>query len=299
MPRLPALALLASLTLAGSVAAAPVPVFKSLEDFDRCVRDSYNSDLCADGLTAFVRRNPKIALAAGKRARLAFHQPNAVPYFTVALRELGAKGVCGDEDVQLATVAGLALPPDYPLQASSAKLFETCYEAMLPMLKADLAKDFGGYLERNVCGTLAKHGDTSPACAPKPVEAPTVAAAPPPLPRLDARSAQLERVKVFRGPEGERVSIAEVKGQPDLAVVRFDNVSGPWNGRALVHSIRTTNQGQDAEYATDRDGKPWSSVWKRSGGYSIFVPGQAEFRVRYSDADSTGAKTEELLKALP
>lgn len=298
LPSIAVLVALAALPLAGPAAAAKVPVFRTLDDFDRCVRDSYNSDLCADGLLAFVRRTPKLALAAGKRARMQFHQANAVPYFAIALRDTGARAVCGDEDVQLATVAGLALPPDYPLQTSSATLFEACYAAMLPKVKAELAADIGGYLERNVCGTLARRGDSSPTCAPRPPAAPTVAAAPAPLPTLDAATAQLERVRVFRGPEGERVWIAQVKGRDDLAVVRFQNVAGPWNGQAFVHRIRASNQGQDAEYTTERDGKPWHSVHKRGTGYSIIVPGQPEFRAAYSDADSSAATTVDLLKSL-
>ena len=285
------------MTLLGHAVAANVPAFKNLEDFDRCVRDSYNSDLCNDGLTALVRKTPTLALAAGKRARLNFHAPNAVPYFTIALHQLGAKAVCADEDVQLATVAGLALPGDYPLQLSSAKIFDTCYSALLPMVKAELAKDFGGYLERNVCSTLAKRRDSSPACAPKAPEAAAAVAAPLPLPKIDATS-QLERVKVFRGPEGERVSIAAVKGQEGLAVVRFDNVSGPWNSKAFLHRVRSSQQGENADYATERDGKPWTSIVKRAGNYSIFVPGQPEFRVGYSDADSSSAKTQDLVSAL-
>ena len=286
------------MALLGPALAANVPVFKSLEDFDRCVRDSYNSDLCADGLTALVRKTPALALPAGKRARLNFHASNAVPYFAIALRQLGPKAVCADEDVQLATVAGLALPGDYPLQASSAKLFDACYPVMLPKVKAELATDFGGYLERNVCATLAKRGDSSPACVPKAPETAAVVAAPPPLPKIDAATTQLERVKVFRGPEGERVSIALVKGQEEMAVVRFDNVTGPWNSKAFLHRVKNSQQGENADYTTERDGKPWTSVVKRGGSYSIFVPGQPEFRAGYSDADSTASKTQDLLNAL-
>lgn len=296
--KLSTLAATAALTLFGHAVAASVPVFKNLEDFDRCVRDTYNSDRCGDGLNALVRKTPSLALDAGKRARRSFHASNAVPYFAIALRERGANAVCGDQDAQLATVAGLALPGDYPLQASSAQLFDTCYAAMLPMVKAELATSFGGYLERNVCATLVKRGDSSPACAPKAPEAPAVAAAPAPLPKLDAATAQLERVKVYRGPEGERVSIALVQGQNDLAVVRFDNVTGPWNGRALLHRISSSRQGENAEYTTDREGKPWTSVVKRGGSYSVYVPGQPQFGAGYSDTDSSGATTRDLLKAL-
>lgn len=297
--RLFAVAATVALTFAGHAVAAKVPVFKNLEDFDRCARDSYNGDLCNDGLSALVQRTPKLALGAGKRVRLNSHASNAVPYFVIALRQLGADAVCGDQDVRLATVSGLALPPDYPLQASSARLFDTCYAAILPMVKTELATDFGGYLERNVCGILANRGDSSPACAPKAAAAPVVATAPAPLPKLDIANTQLERVKVFRGPEGERVSIALVKGQNDLAVVRFDNVTGPWNGRAFLHRVGSSKQGENADYSTDREGKPWwVSVVKRGEGYSIRVPGQGEFRANYSDTDSTSASTGDLLKAL-
>lgn len=292
-------ALACGVALAGTAGATPVPVFRDLDAFDRCVRDSANADRCADGLMAFVRRNPKLALQAGKRARLQFHQPNAVPYFAIALREAGARTVCADEDAQLATVAGLALPPDYPLQAASAKLFDACYASFAPKVKAELATDFGGYLEKNVCPTLAARGDAVPACAPKATPAPAVAAAPAPLPAVDAATTALERVRVFRGPEGERVWIAPLQGRDDVAVVRFVGVNGPWNGRAFVHRVRSSNQGQDAEYTTERDGKPWHSVHKRGTGYSVFVPGQPEFRASYSDADSAAATPQELLKALP
>lgn len=170
---------------------------------------------------------------------------------------------------------------------------------MVPRVKTELATDFGGYLEKNVCGTLARRGDSAPACAPKAPAAPAVVAASAPLPKLDAATAQLERVRVFRGPEGERVWIAPVKGQDDLAVVRFQNVNGPWNGRVFVHRVRTSKQGQDAQYTTEHDGKTWYSVHKNGTSYKVFVPGQPEFQAGYSDADSKNASTREMLKSLP
>lgn len=274
------------------------PPFKALEDLDRCLRDRlYIPNLCNDRLGELVKERPTLAFGAAKLARLRLNSANALPYFEIAARGKEVEKVCADDDFETAAFAGLSLPTHYTLQGTASRLFGQCYAQLAGKVKDKLtANASNSYFKTNACIVLTARKDAA-VCAPAASAPEPVAAKPPsPLPTLDRASTQLERVKTYRGPEGELVSIAFVKDQPELAVIYFNNIRGAWNTRAWVHRF-TDLDNNSGNYSTEHQGGLWTSVVLRQGYYKIYAPGQQPFDASYSEKDTVSAAT--LLKALP
>lgn len=105
---------------------------KSLADFDSCVREQADNESCLRGLERYVAATPKEALSAAKAVRRQFNSEVSLRFFEKALAK-DAANVCGDEDLQIAVVAGLALPKDYADATRARKMFdEQCYASWKP-----------------------------------------------------------------------------------------------------------------------------------------------------------------------
>lgn len=271
--------------------------FNTVEDLDRCVRDNSRSvDICNDRLADLVKATPSLAFAAGKRARLKFNSQFALPYFDMAARSEPAQKICADEDVHLAVIAGLGLPVQHAFQATATRLFNQCYSAILPKVQAKLVTNQGGHFWKNTCAILASNKVLDANCTPKTAVAAESTPAIKPLPKLGPDT-QLERVRTYRGPEGELVSIAFVKGQAELAVVYFKHIMGDWNNQARAHRFVDLDN-DSGDFYIVRDARAWNSVVKRNGSYQIYTPGQPPFYVGYSEKDSQAVSAQILLEAL-
>jgi hypothetical protein len=284
-----------ALVLVATPAFADKIVFKSIEDFDRCAAEnSYDTGVCMTAAEALLKKKPAQAFELGKRARLHFQHWAALRFFEPALAgKPGAR--CADQDVGLAVRSGLALPGDYPEFARAKRIFTgACFDALRPVVDKDLSD--GGYITDNVCAIYAARKVVEPACTPKPVVVEPVVPEEK-LPAFDRSKASIGMIKVYLGPEGERVTIGEVKGQAGLFLIRFDGVRGDNNGKTMLH--KEVISGDRIDYWTEVDGKHWTTIAGRKyQGYSdltAYVPKHpGEFAVRYSDVDSKTAKADVL-----
>jgi hypothetical protein len=278
-----------------------LPKFKSLDEFSRCARESYSGETCLEGLKAFAKKNPMLGFQAGKLARLNYTHWVALDFFEPALGKKPSAEQCKDEDVSMAVVSGLALPPEYPGFATAQRVASgPCAATLKPALdKALLAENPGSYYYNNVCAWYAKAGNAPAHCTP-PVATPAPAAAPEKLPTLNLASSKLGLIKVYSGPEGEQISIAEITDKPGYVWVRLQGIRGKYNNKTMLH--KEDLRGTRLEYWTEIDGKRWNTVMgsKTASGadLSSFLPGQSsstEIRLYYN-GDASKAMTAAQMK---
>lgn len=118
---------------------------------------SYGLENCVKIGLRFVDNAPDDRATALKIAKLARRNMTAyyaVPFFKRALGAKDNKAACKDEDMKLAVLAGLGLPPDYD-NAKEAKTIASgaCWaELKGPMVKA--LEGETGYLRDNLCELL-------------------------------------------------------------------------------------------------------------------------------------------------
>lgn len=130
--------------------------------FGKCFEMSYSGEECVNMALDFVRvegTDAKTALAVAKVVRRNQNAYVAVPFFKIAL---GSKdhGACSDEDLELATTAGLGLPPDYDNAKASRDIAQNvCFSQLEKPLVARLTgDDGGGYFRDNACAVLRAKG---------------------------------------------------------------------------------------------------------------------------------------------
>jgi hypothetical protein len=140
----------------------------SVSDFNQCARDFADSgggDYCLAGLRTFVKAHPAEAFAAGKSVRLNFSHWVALAFFDGPLTKPTPQQ-CGDEDVQLAVVSGLALPAEDPNAKIARRVAAgPCWGTLQPKLLAEFA-DGGAYYEANTCPVFRDHAVAVSKCAP-------------------------------------------------------------------------------------------------------------------------------------
>lgn len=118
---------------------------------------SYGLDNCVKVGLRFVDNSNGdrvLALKVAKLARKSMNHYDAVPFFK---RALGPKdtAACKDEDLKLAVVAGLGLPPEYPKATESKAIMTTCWDDLKDaVLKAFEEDSKGGYVHQNTCDVL-------------------------------------------------------------------------------------------------------------------------------------------------
>ena len=115
---------------------------------------SYGLDNCVKLGLRFVdnsNQDRALALKVAKVARKGMNAYNAVPFFK---RALGPKdtAACKDEDLKLAVVAGLGLPPEYPNAVDSKAIMATCWSDLKDPVTAAFDGDSAhGYVKQNTC----------------------------------------------------------------------------------------------------------------------------------------------------
>ncbi len=105
-------------------------------------------------------------------------------------------------------------------------------------------------------------------------------------------------IKVFSGPEGEEVAIANVEGGKQ-ALIRYTGVEGEFEGKVFLHEVVDLGD-RGSDYKMKYKGKDYVSITGRSSGgsrsYEVYLPERHDaFRIRYDDKKSKEAKADDLL----
>ena len=127
-----------------------------LKDYGMCQRRDYSGEFCQDALVRWVKAHPDDAFQAGKMSRKIMKASAAIPFFSQAFEN--KKGDCKDEDVRLAVVDALDLPPSEKEYLGPAlKIgFELCFDEIKSLLleRATLTS----YAFSNSCSRLMQKG---------------------------------------------------------------------------------------------------------------------------------------------
>jgi hypothetical protein len=285
-----------SICLPGLSIAAPLNtdiVLKSLADFDKCIaKNSYDTDICLEAVQNYAKAHPPELFAIGKRVRLQFKHWIALQFFEPALGASPSASQCTDPDVSLAIISGLALPTENEPNAIARRLLNgKCFASLRPMVEKEIASAQGtGYLPDHACPIFVAKGIKADACTPKKAiaVAPTVVEK---LPVVNMAKVKVGIIKVYSGPEGERITMADVKGLPGTYLIRIDGVRSPINGKTMVHKEQQT--GDKFNYWTEIDGKRWNTITMQGGSYKsyeVYIPGfHNAIEMRYSKGKSKTA----------
>ncbi len=280
----------------GTALAKDELVFKTLADFDKCAATyRYDTGNCLEPLQKYAKTHPKELFAIGKRARLQFKHWAALQFFEPALGASPAAAQCADEDVGLAIVSGLSMPADAAPNAIARRLLSgACFSAVRGVVEKEIASSNGeGYLPQHACPILVTKGVKLSACEPK-KEAAVAPVVEEKLPVVDIGTAKVGIIKVYSGPEGERITMADVVGAPGVFLLRVDGVRSPINGKTMVHKEQPSGNGFD--YWTEIDGKRWTTVNVRGGtykNYTVYVPGIRDaISMGYNERESKAASVD-------
>jgi hypothetical protein len=100
-----------------------------------------------------------VGFAFGKITRKNQFHYVAVPFFKWALEQKHDGAACGDEDVQLAVVAGLGLPPDSENAGGSRSIAaRLCFDNLKAAIRKQLGEDRSSYYRDNACAVLKAKG---------------------------------------------------------------------------------------------------------------------------------------------
>ena len=142
-------------------------LLESVEDFERCQDELGYADVCVDALKRYVKTKPKAGFAAGKAVRARFNHWVALQFFVPTLTKATAEASCGDEDLRMAVLSGLALPTSDPSQTLAAKAATgVCAAKLQPHIKSGFA-DGGAYYHDNACAVLTKLHAAPAECGPE------------------------------------------------------------------------------------------------------------------------------------
>ena len=277
-------------------------VFKSLADLNICAEhNGYDTGACLPPLQAYAKKNPKELFAIAKNARLQFTHWTALQFFEPALGKSPTPAQCADEDLALSVLSGLALPPDYPAHAIAVRVFNgSCFAAVRPLVEIEVTTSKGaGYLPQNACPLFAAKGVNLAACtANKEVAVRAAPVVPEKLPTVDLSTAKFGLIQVFAGPNGERVTLADIPAVPGTFALRVDGVRGATNGKTQVHQQSPAGSGFD--YWTQHNGQRWNTLIERGGSYKnyeLYVPDLKDaVPVAYREAESRAATEAGLRK---
>jgi hypothetical protein len=284
-------------------ASAPVRAYKvnsdsgtitltSLADFDKCAKDIYDGDACLDGLKAYIAKQPKDAFGAGKRARLNYQHWTAISFFDKAFSKAATPEQCQDEDVGMAAVSALSLPSDDPNVALARKVAEKCWAQIQPKLVTELQEGSASYYKANMCPVFADKKVAAPECAPaKPVAKPSGPTIADQLKGIDWKQLATDpnSARVYRSRRGEEVSLIRTKpGAREYVLLKFKNVSGPWNGQVIVAVERPGGIGKDL--VTVAEQREWTAITEREGYFEAYPKGVKDPISLYEVALDRGLK---------
>ena len=130
---------------------------------DRCLHDSYRGQHCIEMMTKFLQTagtSPEIGLAFGKVTRKNQNHYVAVPFFKWALDAKKDASFCKDEDLKMAVIAGMGLPPEYDNAIDSRAITSgACWDSLKSELTTELIKNSTGYYRDNTCAVLKAKGE--------------------------------------------------------------------------------------------------------------------------------------------
>ncbi len=278
--------------------------FKSLEDLDKCSRDnSYDTGVCYEPLKVYVKSHPKDAFSIAKKARRVFASWVSIEWFNLAITKNKETKVCADPEFQIAFLNAFGQGETDPPYLTAKKLLEgPCMKDLVPVVMKEMDEQHSTYFEAAVCPTVKKAGKTHVGCDPKKPEV-VVAPVEEKLPSVDKNKLQVASiVKVFKGPEGSRISMVKVTGDQGLYLIKIEGVDSPWNNKVLLHKEDSANV-NTADYWTENEGKKWNTISKRNCyngfcSYEVFLPGkQGALSFSYDEAESKKIKSSEILKS--
>lgn len=127
-----------------------------LKDYNMCQKRDYSGDYCQDALVRWVKAHPQDAFQAGKMSRKIMKASAAIPFFSQAFEN--KKGDCKDEDVGLAVVDAIDLPPSEKEYVEPAMKigFDLCFNEIKNLLleRATMTS----YAFTNSCSRLMQKG---------------------------------------------------------------------------------------------------------------------------------------------
>jgi hypothetical protein len=128
-----------------------------------CLERASVGQHCIDGMKSFLEganTGADVGFAFGKIARKNQNAYVAVPFFDWSLNKKTDAASCSDEDLQLAVIAGLGLPPDQT-NASGARHIAVggCWEKLHPAISQGLQDSSAtSYYRDNACAVLKQKG---------------------------------------------------------------------------------------------------------------------------------------------
>lgn len=127
-----------------------------------CLRESYRGQHCIDMMKDFLETSntsPEVGFAFGKITRRNQNHYVAVPFFKWALDRKKDAAMCGDEDMKLAVIAGLGLPPDYENAAGARDIAaNACWDSLRAEIEKALIDNPSGYYRDNACAVMKAKG---------------------------------------------------------------------------------------------------------------------------------------------
>jgi len=293
----------ALLSATSAFAKADKIVINSIEDLKKCGEQyRWDTSVCFEPYQKFVDKNPGKALEAAKAGRTVFVNWAVFPTFDKVYAKSKDVAICKDKDFQLSLVNALGQPPRNDAYKLAQKYLKNeCASYLVDIAAKELDSYAGSLAIENFCPLLKTHGKSHQACEPKPAE-------PEPekevLPALDKSKIELGRIKAYRGPEGVRVFIGEIKGEKDVYLVKFHGIKGPWDDKTVLHKARQLGRG-NMDYWTEHNGQTWNSIAVRdcSGGYcgmTMYAPelGHSNgLSISYDEKESEKVTPRDLMDA--
>ncbi len=268
--------------------------FNNLNDLEKCAQsNSYDTSICVEPLQKYVKQHPNEAFAAGQMATRHFQHWVALEFFVGnGKNKLDAK-TCSEKTFQMAMTSALSQPEEQPQHRLAAQVLQNnCWKEMTAALTKEMSDIPNSAFKGAVCPIAAKQGTkfepcskTETAAAPAPAEK---------LPTVDKNAIKLhENVKVYAGPEGEQMTMAQIEGT-DLYLTKFSKVKGDWNNKIVLHKMDTRSP-DSADIWTESKGKPWVTIAQRWGTYVVTLPGQQQMNFYYDKGASQAMKAQDLL----
>lgn len=129
---------------------------------DKCLKDSYRGARCIEQMKDFLQTTGTAADVGFQFGKITRHNMNhyvAVPFFKWSFDQKKDAAWCSDEDLHLAIVAGLGLPPEEKSAADARAIAsDPCFDALKADMTKALVESPTGYVRDNTCAVLKAKG---------------------------------------------------------------------------------------------------------------------------------------------
>jgi hypothetical protein len=129
---------------------------------EECFRSSYGGGRCVELMRDFLlppEPAPEVAFAFGKLTRKNQNHYIAVPFFKWAFERKPEASWCRDDDLRMAVLAGLGLPPDDEGAVGARQITGgVCWATLSGQVEEELRTQSQGYYRDNVCAVLRAKG---------------------------------------------------------------------------------------------------------------------------------------------